>query len=105
MESSSLLTWVCDELHEVTGMSDRSVAEFLLQMARKSRDVDDLMGRLRDTGAIDVDGDAKVNNFARQLFQRVPKQGSMTSRAGAAEAAKRKAVSLFMSLSKYDRLP
>lgn len=68
----SLLTWVSDELHAVTGMSDKTIAAFFLELAATAKDQGDLLQKIRDTQTIDVD--AKVEAFAANLLQRVPRK-------------------------------
>ena len=48
------LEWVKDQLHAVLGLSDHHAGEFLLSMARKSTDTDDLLERIRDTDTLDT---------------------------------------------------
>lgn len=52
------LEWVKDQLHAVLGMSDRDAGEFLLSMAKKSADTDDLLERIRDTDTLDTNSTA-----------------------------------------------
>ncbi len=86
-----LLRWVSDGLHAATGMSDKSVAEFFVHLAGKSRTggggEEDLLRRLRDTGAVDMT--PKMEQFARDLFQRVPSSSSSSS-GGVPSAAERR---------------
>ena len=82
--SSDLLTWVSDELHSVTGMSDRSVAEFFVHMAKKSPGEEAFIRQIQDTGAVDMT--PQVEEFAKALFRRVPK----ATGAGMSEGQRRR---------------
>jgi len=66
------LTWVSDKLHELVGISDRSIAEFIIGLCGQSKTPADFIDKIRDTGAIDVDD--KVSVFASELFGRMPKE-------------------------------
>ncbi len=78
--SSDLVTWVSDELHSVTGMSDRSVAEFFVHMAKKSKDKAGLLQKMRDTEAVDMT--PEVEQFAGRLFDKVPRASGGGPSAG-----------------------
>ncbi len=64
--------WVSDKLHDILGMSDRTMAEYFVALAKKSNSVDALIDKIRDTGTIEVD--SNVSSFARELFERVSVQ-------------------------------
>ena len=68
--SGNLVRWVSDELHEVIGISDRNIAEFVLGLAKKSQSITEYVDKLRDTGAITVNN--RVIEFANQLWDKVP---------------------------------
>lgn len=61
--------WVRDKLHEVFGMSDKHVAEYLINLATKSRSTDDFIQQVKHTGVIDVD--ATFKNFGEELWEKV----------------------------------
>ncbi|OCT66226.1 pre-mRNA-splicing factor ATP-dependent RNA helicase DHX16 [Xenopus laevis] len=75
--------WVKNQLHDVLGMSDRHVAQFLVGTALRSTSTADLLTRLRDTGAIDVT--EKVKGFLEELWQRIPRKAPVERPARAAE--------------------
>ncbi|KAG8448692.1 hypothetical protein GDO86_015677 [Hymenochirus boettgeri] len=75
--------WVKNQLHDVLGMSDRHVAQFLVGTALKSSSADDLLGRLNDTGAIDVT--EKVKHFVEELWMKIPRKKPTERPARAAE--------------------
>ena len=65
---ADLVTWVSDELHAITGISERSIAEFLIHMAGKAPDVDQFLVSIRNTdSSLDADA-AGVADFARRLL-------------------------------------
>lgn len=61
--------WVNDKLHDILGMSDRTVAEFLIGLAKKSSSEDGLINAMKQTGVINVD--PSTIGFARELYQKV----------------------------------
>ena len=61
--------WVGDKLHDILGISDKVIAQFMIGLASKSKSSDDLVERIRDTGTIDVD--ASVVKFAEELWEKV----------------------------------
>ncbi|KAL5012827.1 hypothetical protein ScPMuIL_011378 [Solemya velum] len=67
---AQLETWVSDKLHDVLGISDKYIGQFLIGLATKSTSIDDYVDRLRETGAIDVND--SVIKFARELWDKVP---------------------------------
>ena len=69
---SDQVTWVSDQLHELVGISDRSIAEFILGLCQQSKSADDFLEKIKDTGAIDVND--KVAGFASELFGRIPRE-------------------------------
>ncbi|KAM5146664.1 pre-mRNA-splicing factor ATP-dependent RNA helicase DHX16 [Mantella aurantiaca] len=75
--------WVRDQLHEILGMSDRHVAQFLVGTARRSSSSVDFVSRLTDTGAIDVTD--KVRRFAEELWLKLPRKAAVERPARAAE--------------------
>ena len=50
-----LNSWVSDKLHELVGISDRSIAEFMVGLCKKSKSPSEFVEKIRDTGTIDVD--------------------------------------------------
>ncbi|KAM3911595.1 pre-mRNA-splicing factor ATP-dependent RNA helicase DHX16 isoform 1-T2 [Leptodactylus fuscus] len=75
--------WVKDRLHDVLGMSDRHVAQFLIGTARRSSSAVDFISRLNDTGAVDVTD--KVRSFAEELWGKLPRKAAVERPARAAE--------------------
>ena len=78
--------WVNDELHEILGLSDKYVAQFLVGLARKANSPDDFLRRIRETETVDVN-DA-VQAFAGTLYHKIPRKAATpTSGAKAAPSA------------------
>ncbi len=75
---SDLETWVSDELHSATGISDRSIAEFFIHLAGKAPDADTFLQKIRDTGTVDADS-ASIADFARRLHAKVPRGSTSAS--------------------------
>jgi hypothetical protein len=65
---------VNDELHGITGISNLTIADYLVGLAEKSKSAQDLMQKIRDTETLDVD--QKVTDFAQTLFAKIPSNGA-----------------------------
>ena len=61
--------WVGDQLHEILGISDRTIAEYFVGLAKKSGSPQDLVENIRRTGTVDIDGN--MINFAKELWGKV----------------------------------
>ncbi|XP_077561883.1 DEAH-box helicase 16 lethal (2) 37Cb isoform X2 [Haemaphysalis longicornis] len=79
--------WVSDQLHSILGMSDRYVAQFLINMAQKSSSRRELVEKIRDTGTISVNDE--VVGFVGQLWEKVPHREPRETPARAHERAVR----------------
>lgn len=79
--------WVSDQLHSILGMSDRYVAQFLINMAQKSSSQRELVEKIRDTGTISVNDE--VVGFVGQLWEKVPHREPREKPARAHERAVR----------------
>ncbi|KAJ3597209.1 hypothetical protein NHX12_000738 [Muraenolepis orangiensis] len=66
---ADLEQWVKDRLHDILGLSDRHVAQFIIGTARKSSSQQDFVSRLKQTGTIDID--QNVVAFAEELYEKV----------------------------------
>lgn len=66
---AGLEQWVSDRLHDILGLSDRYVAQFMIGLARKSSASQDFIARLKETGTIDID--QRVTAFAEELYNKV----------------------------------
>ncbi|KAF7700251.1 hypothetical protein HF521_003209 [Silurus meridionalis] len=69
---ANLEQWVRDRLHEILGLSDKYVAQFMINLAQKSSAPEDLVARLQQTDTIDID--QRVTAFAQELYNKVPKK-------------------------------
>ena len=66
---SALETWVNDKLHDILGISDKYIAQYLIGLAQKSKTSEDYIQKLKDTGTIDVDENVTV--FSNELWNKV----------------------------------
>lgn len=66
---ANLEQWVSDRLHDILGLSDRYVAQFMVGLVRKSSNLQDFIVRIKQTGTIDVD--QNVERFAQELYAKV----------------------------------
>ena len=80
---AEIVTWVCDRLHDIVGLSDSQVAEYLTELAKKSRSPQEFTRKLRSTGTIAVN-DA-VEAFAVELWNKVPHKQEQEKPARARE--------------------
>uniref|UniRef100_A0AAR2LJC6 RNA helicase n=1 Tax=Pygocentrus nattereri TaxID=42514 RepID=A0AAR2LJC6_PYGNA len=80
---ANLEQWVSDQLHDILGLSDRYVAQFMIGLVRKSSGPQDFVARLQQTGTIDID--QRVTAFAQELYNKVPKKQVVEKPARAIE--------------------
>lgn len=66
---ANLEQWVSDRLHDILGLSDRYVSQFMIGTARKALSAQDFVARLEQTGTIDIN--QSVTAFAEELFDKV----------------------------------
>ncbi|XP_040899569.1 pre-mRNA-splicing factor ATP-dependent RNA helicase DHX16 isoform X1 [Toxotes jaculatrix] len=64
--------WVNDRLHDILGLSDRYVSQFMIGTARKALSPQDFVTRLKETGTIDIN--QSVLAFAQELFDKIPRK-------------------------------
>ena len=64
----SMEDWVNDKLHDIIGMSEKHVAEYLVALARKSSSQDVLVEKIKESG---IDMDDKFVDFAKELYEKV----------------------------------
>lgn len=69
MVSREVELWVQDQLHDVMGMSDRYISEFLISLAQKSSTPDNLLQKIQQTDTLDLT--PNVINFATELWGKV----------------------------------
>lgn len=65
--------WVNDELYTLVGCSDRTAVQFILALARKSTNAENLLERLRSTNT--MDDTPAVRKFTNELMARIPHAG------------------------------
>ena len=66
---ANLDQWVKDRLHDILGLSDKHVAQFMIGTAERSSGPEDFVSRLKKTGTIDID--QTVTSFAHELYDKV----------------------------------
>lgn len=69
---ANLEQWVSDQLHDILGLSDRYVAQFMIGLVKKSSGPQDFVARLQQTGTIDID--QRITAFAHELYNKAPKK-------------------------------
>ncbi|XP_048882919.1 pre-mRNA-splicing factor ATP-dependent RNA helicase DHX16 isoform X2 [Brienomyrus brachyistius] len=80
---ANLEQWVNDRLHDILGLSDKYVAQFMIGSARRSSGPEDFLNRLRETGTIDID--QRVSAFAQELYAKIPQKQTAEKPARAVE--------------------
>ena len=85
---AGIVNWVSERLHEILGLSDRQVAEYMVELATKSKSSKDLTKRLQKSGTIEVNSDVK--HFAAELWSRCV--GGTSEKQPAEPGAKRQRV-------------
>lgn len=66
---ANLEQWVSDNLHDILGLSDKYVSQFMIGSARKSSSHQDFVARLQQTNTIDIN--QRVIAFAKELYDKV----------------------------------
>lgn len=67
--ASLLETWVNDKLHDILGISDKYISQYLLGLAKKATGPNDFIDKIRETGTVEID--TNMLNFAHELWQKV----------------------------------
>uniref|UniRef100_A0A1A8LNM9 Pre-mRNA-splicing factor ATP-dependent RNA helicase DHX16 n=2 Tax=Nothobranchius TaxID=28779 RepID=A0A1A8LNM9_9TELE len=80
---ANLEQWVNDRLHDILGLSDRYVPQFMIGLARKASSSEDFVSRLEQTGTIDID--QSVTAFAKELYEKIPRQQAVEKPSKAIE--------------------
>uniref|UniRef100_A0A1A8E764 Pre-mRNA-splicing factor ATP-dependent RNA helicase DHX16 n=1 Tax=Nothobranchius kadleci TaxID=1051664 RepID=A0A1A8E764_NOTKA len=80
---ANLEQWVNDRLHDILGLSDRYVPQFMIGLARKASSSEDFVSRLEQTGTIDID--QTVTAFAKELYEKIPRQQAVEKPSKAIE--------------------
>ncbi|GCB81742.1 hypothetical protein scyTo_0023308, partial [Scyliorhinus torazame] len=79
----SLEKWVNDQLHQLLGLSDKYVAQFLIGTAQRSTSVPDFIRRLEETGTIDITQEVRL--FANELWMKIPRKQPIEKASRAVE--------------------
>uniref|UniRef100_UPI00398F3224 pre-mRNA-splicing factor ATP-dependent RNA helicase DHX16-like n=1 Tax=Pristiophorus japonicus TaxID=55135 RepID=UPI00398F3224 len=79
----SLEKWVNDQLHQLLGLSDKYVAQFLIGTAQRSNSAPDFIQRLENTGTIDITQSVRL--FANELWAKIPKKQQVEKASRAVE--------------------
>eukprot|EP00051_Salpingoeca_urceolata_P001944 m.45412 g.45412 ORF g.45412 m.45412 type:complete len:1050 (+) comp11779_c0_seq1:360-3509(+) len=80
----SLKSWVKDQLHDVVGFSDKTVAEYVAATASSAKTKDQLYRSLKASGTLT--DDSKAQSFVNQLWSRTPR-GQQQPKPRASEVA------------------
>jgi hypothetical protein len=67
---AALQDWVGDQLHGLLGMSEKNLVEYVIALAKRSRDEPSFLASLRDNGVAITDDSRR---FAVQLMKKVPR--------------------------------
>ena len=100
--------WVSDQLHQILGLSDKYIAQFLVGLAKKANSVTDFYSRLEETGTIKLNDD--VRRFASELWSKVPhkkileKPGRAKERAAVKEQQRNKSYKLISDPEEDDEV-
>ena len=62
--------WVSDQLHNIIGVSDKYIADYILSLAKKENSVSNFIQKLKETEAIDIN--PAVVQFANELWNKIP---------------------------------
>ena len=77
--------WVSDQLHQILGLSDKYVAQFLMGLAKKANSLQDFYSRLENTGTMKMSDE--VRQFATELWDKVPHKSVLEKPGRAKERA------------------
>ena len=66
---SAVETWVNDKLHDILGLSDKYIAQYLIGLAQKSPSADEYVEKLRETGTVEID--QSMVTFSKELWNKV----------------------------------
>ena len=69
---AEIVSWVSDRLHEILGLSDRQVAEYVTELAKRSVSSEELKRKLESTGALNT-MNTSVEAFATELWNKFPR--------------------------------
>ena len=66
---SLIETWVNDRLHDILGISDKYISQYLIGLAGKARNADEYIQKLKETKTVEID--TNMVNFAHELWTKV----------------------------------
>lgn len=87
MGDSALKSWVGQQLHRVMGMSDATLAEYLIELSRRRSSPALVVAELRE----EVPVDGKIEAFVEELYRRVNDSGSSSSSSRGSTSQRRDA--------------
>ena len=73
---ADLRVWVNDSLHDVAGISDKTIADFMIGLAKQSKSSTDFIEKIRETETLDIT--SALSTFANELYQKIPRGGTGT---------------------------
>jgi pre-mRNA-splicing factor ATP-dependent RNA helicase DHX16 len=73
--AGEIVSWVSDRLHEIVGLSDRQVAEYITEVARRSLSQKELLRKLQSVGGLSEG--AVVETFAGELWNKFPRDQAL----------------------------
>ena len=76
-------------MHSLSGISDHTIADYLISLAKKSSSAPELIDKIRDTDAIDMT--PRVEVFAAELMAKMPRTGKSAGQARKEENRAREA--------------
>ena len=74
---SAVETWVNDKLHDILGISDKYIAQYLIGLAKKSSSAEEYVEKLRDTGTVEID--QSMVTFSQELWNKASTSSSCFS--------------------------
>ncbi|XP_067933962.1 pre-mRNA-splicing factor ATP-dependent RNA helicase DHX16-like [Watersipora subatra] len=66
--------WVGDRLHDIVGISDKMIVQYILGLAKSAKSPADYIEKLRNTEALDIN--EKIVSFSQELFTKLPTRQS-----------------------------
>ena len=70
---ADLRVWVNDNLHDVAGISDKTIADFMIGLAKQSKSSGEFIEKIRETETLDIT--SALSTFANELYQKIPRGG------------------------------
>ncbi|XP_078489439.1 pre-mRNA-splicing factor ATP-dependent RNA helicase DHX16-like [Ciona intestinalis] len=96
---SATEVWVGDKLHDILGLSDKHIIQFLVGLCEKSTSPDEFVHKLRKTGALTMT--SQMVDFAMELYDKVPHR---QRRVPVSKVAEEKALSNQKKAASYKML-